>query len=549
MSVRTYKRFANESNKEVPQSEPLPGQVANNAGGNWFPVDSWKRLERFLILGSSGGTYYVSEKKLTRENANAILECVASDPKRTIDEIVRVSQRGLAPNNDPALFALALATMKYPAGFSALPLVARTGTHLLHFVAFAQGMRGWGRSLKIAVRKWYEEKPAKELAYQMAKYQGRDGWTHSDVLSLAHVQADKKDEDEAHKILYHWAVKGWDAVGPEEHPVSDVSLVWAFERAKRAVSAREVVGLIEKYDLPRECIPTNFLTEKSVWEALLAKMPYTAMIRNLATMTRVGLFDNFSTWIEKIEHRLRDGDRIRRARIHPFNVLVAQKIYGQGRGLKSVHTWNPIPRLVAALDDAFMLSFGNVVPSGKRLLIAIDVSGSMGYNFLTSSKLPFISCREAAAVQALVFAKTEPNYLTMAFATEFTPLAITKNDTLESVIGKVSNIPMGGTDCAIPMLYAAQHNQTVDGFVILTDGETWAGPVHPYRALEMYRQKSGIGAKLVDICMTTNGGSLGDQSDDGCLDVVGFSTTTPTVVQNFLLDNAESPSQEEENEE
>ena len=48
--------------KETPQNRPIPnsGQVANNAGGFAWAVDDWARLGRFLVLGSEGGTFYVT---------------------------------------------------------------------------------------------------------------------------------------------------------------------------------------------------------------------------------------------------------------------------------------------------------------------------------------------------------------------------------------------------------------------------------------------------------------------------------------------------------
>jgi 60 kDa SS-A/Ro ribonucleoprotein len=46
------------------------------------------------------------------------------------------------------------------AAFAALPRVARIGTHLLHFPAFVEGFRGWGRGLRRAVGAWYSQKPA-----------------------------------------------------------------------------------------------------------------------------------------------------------------------------------------------------------------------------------------------------------------------------------------------------------------------------------------------------------------------------------------------------
>ena len=97
--------------RRVPQWAPIPGsdQVPNSAGGFAWAVDDWTRLRRFLVLGSEGGSYYASEWKLTRENAKTVERCVREDGTRAVAEIVRVSDEGRAPKNDPALFALALA--------------------------------------------------------------------------------------------------------------------------------------------------------------------------------------------------------------------------------------------------------------------------------------------------------------------------------------------------------------------------------------------------------------------------------------------------------
>lgn len=146
----------------APQSEAIPGsdQVPNNAGGFAFPVDDWGRLHRFLILGSEGGTYYVGQREMVRQNAQAVERCLKEDGLRTVAAIVEVSKAGRAAKNDPALFALAMAfgigdqSTRKAAG-DALPLVARTGTHLLHFAAYVEQFRGWGRGLRKAVSRWY----------------------------------------------------------------------------------------------------------------------------------------------------------------------------------------------------------------------------------------------------------------------------------------------------------------------------------------------------------------------------------------------------------
>ncbi len=118
----------------TPQDEPLVGQVANSAGGYSYPVDDWTRLSRFLVLGNDGGSYYAAERTLTRENALAVTRCIAADGGRAVAEIGAVSAAGRAPQNDPALFALALAATAADgetrrAALAALPQVARIGTH------------------------------------------------------------------------------------------------------------------------------------------------------------------------------------------------------------------------------------------------------------------------------------------------------------------------------------------------------------------------------------------------------------------------------------
>ena len=57
--------YASHLNDDVtPQNEPVPGKptVPNSSGGYAFAVDDWVRLDRFLILGCEGGSYYATER-------------------------------------------------------------------------------------------------------------------------------------------------------------------------------------------------------------------------------------------------------------------------------------------------------------------------------------------------------------------------------------------------------------------------------------------------------------------------------------------------------
>ena len=92
----------------------------------------------------------------------------------------------------------------------------------------------------------------------------------------------------------------------------------------------------------------------------------------------------------------------------------------------------------------------------------------------------------------------------------------------------------GRTDCALPMLDAIENNYEVDCFIILTDNETWFGETHPCQALEMYRRKVGHSAKLVVVSMTANKFSIADPNDAGTMDVVGFDSAAPSIINGFI---------------
>ena len=188
------------STKATSQSHPIPGtnQVPNSAGGYAWQLDDWARLDRFLVLGCEGGTYYVGERELTIENATNVARCITADGPRTVARIVDISEAGRAPKNDPAIFSLAMcaklgdeATRR--AAYAALPRVCRIGTHLMHFAEYAQGFGGWGRGMRKAVGSWFNAKPATDLAFQLAKYQSRDGWSNRDSVSYTHLTLPTSD--------------------------------------------------------------------------------------------------------------------------------------------------------------------------------------------------------------------------------------------------------------------------------------------------------------------------------------------------------------------
>lgn len=529
-------KYASLINEPTPQTEPLSRrQVENNAGGFVFTLDNWARLERFLILGSDAPTYYQKAPDLTRENAQCVIACWDEDPARALDVITRISLEGRAPKNDPAIFALALGAAHQDqrvrqVALSGVVAVCRTGTHLFQFVKAARALgRGWGRSMKRAVGYWYNSKPIDALSYQLIKYREREGYSHRRLMQTAHPDpkaghSGSTKDKEARIELYKW-VWGKDVAAKKLPPLVQAHL----EAMASVTTKRARIKLIQDHRLPWEAIPTECNSDPDYWEAQLPTVGLTALIRNLGSLSRIGLLKPLSEAEKVIAERLSDVGELKRARIHPFNVLVALKTYQSGRGFRGSNTWTPSQKIVSVLDKSFYTTFKNVEPSGRRFLFGLDVSGSMS-SLMQGTNL---SCCEAAAALALVTMNVEPRTYTFGFASSFVDLKIREGDTLEQATKKAQRSNFGSTDCSVAMAHALANKIEVDCFVVITDNETYAGRSHPSAVLQKYRRKMNPKAKLVVCGLTSTGFSIADPQDAGQLGCVGFDTSMPAVISDF----------------
>ena len=518
----------------TPQTQKAAkGQKENNAGGYTFTVSDMDRAKRFLILGSDS-SFYQSGQKLSKDNAKNLIKLAKSDRAQELtDLIVEISTQGRAAKQDPGLFALAVvashgATEDKQYALSKLSQVARTGSSLFTFITYVEQFRGWGRALTKAVSSWYTEKSVDKLAYQTVKYRQRDGWTHRDVFRKAHPQKGKNgisegEDARAFEALGEWILRG-------ELLENTPKLVRGFTMAQTA-SKSELPALIREYGLSWEMLPTEALNDKKVWETLLqGNVPLGALLRQLPRLTKLGIVAPMGGKTAEIAKRITDPEELKRARIHPLNLLVAQKTYGAGHSLRGKSSWAPNQKIVDALDKAFYLSFKTVEPAGKRTLIGLDVSGSMGWDSVAG--VPLMPS-EAGAALALVIANTEPESHIFGFADTFRELGLSPGMRLDQALRQTSFRTVGRTDCAQAIEYARTHKLEVDTFLVITDNETYGGRSHPHEALQRYRRETGIDAKLIVLATTASEFSIADPSDGGMLDIAGFDSAVPQLINEF----------------
>jgi 60 kDa SS-A/Ro ribonucleoprotein len=531
---------------KTPQSEKAKaGQVKNTAGGFVFQVSDQSRLERFLILGVDGGTYSVSEAIHAKTNVQFLNEMIERDEASVLNTIVDVSVNGRAYKQSPALFALASVIVhgrNKQAVKAVFNRVVRTGTNLYEVVNYLNSMGGWGRAKREIVSSWFD-RDADKLAYQAVKYRSRrfgdNAWTLKDVMRKAHPQ--NVNTSVADFVL-----------GKSHDAIDDLRVIEGFKKMQSATSVKDVLDVLDNYEmLPWETIPTQFLKDVKIWKTLFSngQLRGQALIRNITRLARYGAFQDMM-FAAQYAAALTDQKMIEQTRLHPINFLNAVVVYTEGQMKRTktdwgydseqrVKDWTTESVILDALNEGFHKAFKAVEPAGKRTMLAIDVSGSMG----AKANGLDLSCAQVSAAMAMTIARTEPAHIIRGFTratgsygwrdSGLTDLGISARTDLATAMRNVQRHNWGGTDCSLPMTWALANKVEVDTFVVITDNDTWAGDIHPFQALKEYRRKTGIDARMAVLGVQATDFTIADPSDAGMMDFVGFDSNAPRVLADF----------------
>jgi len=499
--------------------------MQNAAGGYVFRDDERTQLDKYIMFGTDRGTYYLDEDEFTIDRLKFLIRYIQQDPRYVLQRTAELSETGRILKNDYAIGVLALAWVlgyRKEVG-EVFDRVIRIPTHLYHFFAYVKALQGGklrtNRTLKAIVRGHFHGKGRDTLVYHALKYQQRDGWSFTDILRLVHP----RPRDAFEEQFFGWLLDKREA---PEHP-----LVEAFIRLRKAQTEDEVIAVIRQFDITWEFVPGQWLGSRSVWEALLPKLPYQALLRNLGRLSALGIIDPFGSSPEAkyVREVLTDETRIQRSRIQPIQIGIAYAVYNAGSGIRGKLTWKPARPIKEALDRAFITAYRNVEPIGKRIIVAIDDSGSMLWE--APAKVPMTAV-EAAALVALPLVKTEPHILAYRFSCgdDISPLNIDAPSwhSLARQLGKG-----GGTDLALPIRKAREEQLEADLFVILTDNETWAGWNHPIKEWERYRAEVNPDARLAVVAMTATGYSIADPQDPTVMQFVGFDADIVRAIKEF----------------
>uniref|UniRef100_A0A3Q0RXV2 Ro60, Y RNA binding protein n=1 Tax=Amphilophus citrinellus TaxID=61819 RepID=A0A3Q0RXV2_AMPCI len=502
----------------------------NSTGGGSWEISDKAKLCRFLCYGSEGSLYNTREdERIRMENAGALLSMLQeSRGAEVVEEIKRFTQDGRAVRMGPTIFALALCSQHSEsntrqAAFKALKDVCCDPAHLFDFIQFKKELKVdmkcgiWGRALRRALSDWYNDQDAMSLAAAVTKCKKRKGWSHQDLLRLSHTKPAK----DAIALISKYVTKGWKEVQVayedkenSEEVLSVFSYLEVVEKVKHSRDETEVVTLIEEHKLEQEQLLTEHLKSNQIWSALLKEMPLHSMLKMLGRLTFRKVLEPGSSQTHFVCDRIQSETALKKAKIHPFSILLASENYKKGQGYQGKPKWEADKSILKAMDSAFYTSFMNVEPVGKCFVVAVDVSTSL------TSVVPGTSVSTAAAI----LARTEADTHVLVYSEgTVVPFSVSADMTLKELQSK-------RIDCTLPITWATENGKAVDVFIIVTNNPL------KFVLCEYSQQASGANSKLVMCGLTNIGNSIAHTEDRGLLSISGFDLGAFSIIRNLAQD-------------
>src|SRR6266567_2759021 len=307
------------------------------------------QLAQYAATGCLNTTFYASADD---QLAKVLELCADIDAEFIAKTAVFCRERGLMKDM-PALLCAVLSVKDRVLLNAVFPRVIDNGKMLRNFVQIirsgAVGRKSLGTAPKRLVREWLD---ARDPAALFKANVGQDP-SLTDIVKMVHP----KPKDAAREALFGYFI------GREHAPDALPEVVRNFEAFKQGQPG-------QKGDIPD--VPFQMLTALELgtaeWTAIARRAPWQMTRMNLNTFARHGVFGQPGL-PELIAERLRDPKAISKARVFPYQLMVAYTMANANAD---------IPKEVCdALQDAMEIAIANVAAIEGRVYVCPDVSGSM----------------------------------------------------------------------------------------------------------------------------------------------------------------------------
>ncbi|MAE20550.1 RNA-binding protein [Candidatus Poribacteria bacterium] len=491
--------------------------TVNAAGGKAYELEAKEALAKFAVTNTFGGTFYASgHDQLTA--LKALVDTVSDNA--FIAKLAVYSRRKGHMKDMPAYLLAVLATRDLDLFKQVFWHVADNAKMVKNFVQIVRsgvtGRRSLGTVPKKLVRAWLRNRNGNQLVNDNVGGEP----SLRDILRMVHV----RPVDDAQSAMFGY-ILGKDV---------DMALLPASLQHLKAFHAGETE------EMPN--VAFQLLTGRELssaqWTQIARQAPWQMTRMNLNTFLRHGVFDS-RDMVDLVAARLRDAAAIRKSRVMPYQLLAAYK---------NVDMAMP-DAIIDALHDAMEIACEQVPAyEGKKLVIAVDVSGSMdnpvtGHRGTATSK---VTCVDVAGLMASALLRKNPDAVVVPFENKIVKLRLDHRDTVMTNSQRLSDARGGGTNCGMAMEHIAAHHGDADVVIFISDNESWMdyagksrGWYRPQQSATlmadtwkaMRRKNRKAKLVLIDVTPTTDSQNY---TQDNVLNVGGFSDAVFGAVDGFI---------------
>lgn len=517
---------------------------------------AWRRLRTLLIAGREKYAYVSgANNRFTVHETEPIEQCLALDPIRTIEEIVRVSVEGKAATNDAAIFALAVAAFKdkntetRKMAWAAFAAVVRTGAHLFEFVHYNQLLNGgkWyiSRAGRLAVSSWYAalrgndpERPWLPLIHEIMAHRSRSDGGHASVIRLYSPNPVDDEQDVCFGFASNGGIVRWSNRSYVNR--SDFPLVSEASRATSCIyslgssgndpeSLAELSRVVDRLHLGTHAVQQRSLSNQDILMAMAKNMTVHDLLHLLPNFSSARIFDD-PAWLRMACDRLDDTDLL-----HANGVTAMDLFWSNSRyqiGASGSLFWTIYDDIVSALSRGFAALARRGQPSTKRVLIGIDVSSASSvYTVgLVTQSLMASTCLATARYAA----NPETTNVVLAHNSVHPCPPLVPEDPM-GAIGEAS-YDFRVAEMHNVISYAAKNNLSVDTILLLTNGRSTPYPSsHPIaREIRHYRETINRTTQLIVARFDGGPRTMEDVDDPFTFEVSGFNNRTSHVISSLI---------------
>ncbi len=503
--------------------------TTNNAGGHAYKMSAKHALAQLAVTGTFNGTYYVDAKSQLEDVIKFANMC---DPQFVMK--VAIYARNSAYMKDmPAVLCAQLAARSKQDATAKDVLernfhrIADNGKMVRNFVQAIRsgqfGRKSLGSMPKRLVERWFTDISDERLFRNSI---GNDP-SIADLIKMVHPRPATKSRE----ALYAYLL-GKNKTSYDFDSLPDVVAKYEWFKFCRKD------GVVQ--DIPN--VPFQMLTSLNLseqdWVSIARSLSWHETRMNLNTLSRHGVFKHEGI-DQLVAERLKDKEAIQRAKVFPYQLLVAYK------------NTTEVPHMVReALQDAMEIATNNVPAYDGKVYVCPDVSGSMSSpvtgNRGTASTT--VRCIDVAALVTATILRNNKDATVIPFETRVVNIDLNPRDSVMTNADKLSRIGGGGTSCSAPLSKLNSEKATGDLVIYVSDNESWFDSSYPFynpsgktvfqsewNAFKTRNPK----AKLVCIDITPNTTAQVKQHKD-VLQVGGWSDNVFTVISEFLKSNGQS---------